>query len=192
VDHVVEPADSLKENPRVEGHRCNGSGAVEAADEPTVHPATHGQAMERLTPTTTRQSDQTFRQLVEVDSAFGPQILPPDDDDQGVNRESLTLAARPDIEAAMVLALRSTIVTHGSHVPGKATQDRDQLAPVRPCGNQAASTDETRGLVGRPDIDAAMVLALRNTMVTKNDVPMHGYLVPDQNLVDTANPPGER
>ena len=137
MDQVVEPAHSLKENPRVEAHTCNGSGALEAANDSFVHPATREQAVERVAPATTRQSDQTFRQLVEVGAAFGPQILPPDDDDRGVNRESLTLAARPDIEAAMVLALRST-------------------------------------------------------MVAKNDFPMHGYLAPDQNLVDTANPPGER
>jgi hypothetical protein len=47
-------------------------------------------------------------------------------------------------------------------------------------------------LEGRPDIDAAMVLALRSAVVTKNSFPMLGHLAPDQNLVDSANPPGAR
>jgi hypothetical protein len=123
-------------NPGGDGRRCNGSGAVETADEFIVHPAMPGRAVERLASGANRQSVQTFRPLGEGIQGFGPQILPPDDN-QGANRESLALA-------------------------------------------------------GRPDIDAAIVLALRSTVIAKSSFPMHGYLAPDQSRNSTVNPPGER
>ena len=136
MDQVVGLGESVTEKPRV-GPRCNGMGAVAAADESIVRPATAGQRAERLPPSTDRQSDHTACEHGEPSDAFGPRILPPDDDGQKANRESLTL-------------------------------------------------------VGRPDIDAAIVLALRSTVVARTSFPMHSYLAPDQNLVDSVNPRGER
>ncbi len=49
---------------------------------------------------------------------------------------------------------------------------------------------ESLALAGRPDIDAAMILALRNAVVPKNSFPMLGHVAPEQNLVGTANPRG--
>jgi hypothetical protein len=191
MDQVVEPVDSLRENPGVDGGRCDGSGALEAADESIAHPATAGQAVDRMAPGTKRQSDQASRQLEEQSHLLGPHILSLDDH-QGVNRESGTFEGRPDIDAAMVLALRSTMAPdHSSLAPGETTRDRDQLALLAPFEDQGPLTEEPLGLAGRPDIDAAMVLALRNSMVNKNSFPVRGDPAPDQSLVDTPNPLGE-
>jgi len=45
-------------------------------------------------------------------------------------------------------------------------------------------------LEGRPDIDAAMILALRSAVVTKNSFPMLGHLTADRNQIVAASLPG--
>ena len=137
MDQVVGSADSIKEDPRIGGAGCRGFGSVEATNESLVHPTMPGQGVERLSPGTNRPWDQTLRQLGEGSQASGPQTLPPGDNDQGANPKSLTLE-------------------------------------------------------GRPDIDVAMLLALRSAVVTKNSFPMLGHLAPDLNQIETANPPGAR
>jgi hypothetical protein len=167
MDQMPGPADTFEENPEVDGGRFDGSVAVEVTDESRVHLVMPAQEVDRLLPgTSDRQSDQTFRQLEQFSPTLGQPIPPPGDDDQG---ESLTLARRPDIDAAMVLALRSTMVTdQSSQVLAEAAQDRGQLALASSSGNQSASTCGSPVRAGRPDIDAAMFLALRGARLTKN------------------------
>jgi hypothetical protein len=188
--HMPGPADPFGENPGVDGGRFDASVAVEATDEFKVHLAMPAQEVDRLLPgTSDRQSDQTFRQLEQFKPALGQPIPPLGDDDQG---ESLMLAGRPDIDAAMVLALRSTMITdQSSQVPVEATRHRDQLTLGGTSGSQSASTWGSPVHAGRPDIDAAMVLALRSARLTKNSFLVSDDLPPGRNPVGTTDPPGE-
>jgi hypothetical protein len=189
MDQMPGPADTFKENPGVDGGRFDGSVAVEVTDESRVHLAMPAQEVDRLLPgTSDRQSDQTFRQLEQFSPALGQPIPSPGDDDQG---ESLTLGGRPDIDAAMVLALRSTMVTDQSSQVPEAAQDRGQLAQAGGSGNQSASTCGSPVRAGRPDIDAAMFLALRGARLTKNSFLVSDDLPPGRNQVGTTDPPGE-
>jgi len=109
MNQMPGPADPFGEDPGVDGGRFDGSVAVEATDESKVHLAMPAQEVDRLLPgNSDRQADQTLRQLERFNHTLGQPMPPPGDDDQG---ESLTLAGRPDIDAAMVLALRSASVT---------------------------------------------------------------------------------
>src|SRR5450755_1955467 len=102
MDQMPGPADPFEEAPGVEGGRFDGSVAVEVPDESRVHLAMPAQEVDRLLPgNSDRQADQTLRQLERFNHTLGQPIPPPGDADQG---ESLTLASRPDIDAAMVLA----------------------------------------------------------------------------------------
>jgi hypothetical protein len=132
MDQMPGPADPFEEDPGVDGGRFDGSVAVEVTDESRVHLAMPAQEVDRLLPGTfDRQSDQTFRQLEQFSPALGQPIPPPGDDDQG---ESLTLARRPDIDAAMVLALRSARLTKKSFLVS------DDLPPGRnPVGDDRSS-----------------------------------------------------
>ncbi|HEY5023650.1 MAG TPA: hypothetical protein VII76_01625 [Acidimicrobiales bacterium] len=188
MDHMPGPAEPFQETPEIDGGRFEGSVAVEATDESKVHLAMPAQEVDRLLPgTSDRQLDQTFRQLEQFSPALSQPIPPLGDDDQG---ESLTLVGRPDIDAAMVMALRTTMVTdQSSQDPAQMTRDRDQLMLLGTSGTQSASACGSP--VRRPDIDAAMVLALRSASLTKNSLPMPDHLDPGQNPIGTTDPPGE-
>jgi len=189
MDQMPGPAEPFQETPEIDGGRFVGSVAVEATDESNFHLAMPAQELDRLLPgNSDRHADQTLRQLERFNHTLVQPIPPPGDADQG---ESLTLAGRPDIDAAMVLALRSTMVTdQNSQVPAAATRDRD-LALAGTSGIQSASTWGSSVHAGRPDIDAAMVLALRNARLAKNSFLVCDDLAPGRNPVRTTDPPGE-
>ena len=188
MDQMPGPAEPFQETPEIDGGRFVGSVAVEATDESNLHLAMPAQEVDRLLPgNSDRHADQTLRQLERFNHTLGQPIPPPGDADQG---ESLTLASRPDIDAAMVLALRSTMVTDQSSQVA-AARDRDQLTLVGASGNQSASTCGSPVHAGRPDIDAAMVLALRSARLTNNSFLVCDDLAPGRNPVGTTDPPGE-
>jgi hypothetical protein len=165
MDQMPGPAEPFQETPAIHGGRFEGSFVVEATNESEVHLAMPAQEVDCLLP--------------------GPS----GDDDR---RESLTLAGRPDIDAAMVLALRTTMVSdQGSQDPAETTRDRDQLTLLGVSGTESASACGSPVHAGRPDIDAAMLLALRSASLTKNGFPMPDHLDPGQNAIGTPEPPGE-
>jgi hypothetical protein len=188
MNQMPGPTDPFEENPGVGGGRFDGSVAVEATDESKVHLAMPAQEVDRFLPgNSDPQVDRTLRQLERFNHTLGQPIPPPGDEGP-----SLTLAGRPDIDAAMVLALRSTMVNdQSSQVLAEATRDRDQGTLVDTSGNQSAATSGLPVLAGRPDIDAAMVLALRSASLTKEQFPMLDHLASGPNSVGTTNPPGE-
>ena len=124
------PAEPFQETPEIDGGRFVGSVAVEATDESNFHLAMPAQELDRLLPgNSDRHADQTLRQLERFNHTLVQPIPPPGDADQG---ESLTLAGRPDIDAAMVLALRNARLAKNSFLVC------DDLAPGR---NPVGTTD---------------------------------------------------
>jgi len=190
MDQIPGPTDPFEENPGVDGCELDSSVAVETMDGSKVHLAAPVLEVDRLLPgTSDRRSDQTFRQLEQFSPASGQPIPLPGDDAQG---ESLTLAGRPDIDVAMFVALRRTMVTdQSSQVPAAVARGRGQLGLAGTSGIQRASTWGSPVRAGRPDIDAAMVLALRSARLTKNSFLVSDDLPPGRNPIGTTDPPGE-
>jgi hypothetical protein len=86
---------------------------------------------------------------------------------QEMATESPTLIGRPDIDEAMLDALRhATVSDHGFPGPGWVAPDRGQLEVVRQTTRHGGSMSGPSPLVRRPDIDEAMLDALRNAIVS--------------------------
>lgn len=87
-----------------------------------------------------------------------------DDRHSEIALESPTLVGRPDIDTAMLDALRDVVGSdHGSGAPAWARTDRDQIAVVYGPTNLGHSTC-TSSPPSRADIDSAMLDALRHAI----------------------------
>ncbi len=93
--------------------------------------------------------------------------------------EATPFTGRPEIDTAMVDALSRAMVVHpGSPVRGHPPQDRnplrvgeDQLTVGDQSGGEGASMGRAPTCAGRPDIDTAMVEALRRARVNDPRAP---------------------
>jgi hypothetical protein len=84
-----------------------------------------------------------------------------------VRREAPTLIGRPDIDTAVLDALRDVMGSDdGAGTPAWPMTGRDQIGVAYRSADQDDSTCGASRLAGRSDIDTAMLDALRHAIVS--------------------------
>ena len=107
-------------------------------------------------------------------------------------RQLVALTGRPDIDTAMLFALKQAMPGDPSvPAPRQAETDKDQA--VR--GDHALMPDaqdrEASALVGRADIDTAMLMALQQARPPDHSLPASGHSALRRNQLGAEDPPGE-